>query len=376
MAARGDRVDVICLSNPNDGLHGGVNVIGLPLKQYRGSKSLAYMRAYCCFFLRAMLTASRLSVKNHYDVVIVCSMPDAAVLCALPARILGAKVILDIHDTMPELYEDKFPGRRGRIGSRLLRFEERSSTWLAHRVLAVHEPHRQRLEFARVNPRKLRVLVNVPDPKLFSHISESTREDQAFTIVCHGTIAPRLGLGTAIEAMSLLRTTIPVARLHVIGRGDGLEAAKQQVVRRNLQDRVSFMPPVPLEQLSTALANATIGLIPNEPSKATHLMLPVKLLEYAALGIPTVAARLRTIEHYFGDGAVHFFNPGDAGDLARAIHELYLEPDRRNRLAARAHIALDEIGWEQQKLNLYAAVDSLLAPGPARNHSTQTAAGK
>ena len=60
-------------------------------------------------------------------------------------------------------------------------------------------------------------------------------------------------------------------------------------------------------------------------------MLPVKLLEYATLGIPVICARLRTIEHYFSEKSVRFFSPNNAGQLARAIQDLYLDPALRDR---------------------------------------------
>src|SRR5262249_20648724 len=154
-----------------------------------------------------------------------CTMPDAAVVCALPARLFGSRVVLDVHDTMPELYRDKFPGRRGRIGERLLKFEERASTWFAHRVLAVHDLHRVRLENAGVTPGKIHVVVNTPDARIFVADRTGHQPKPEFTIVCHGTVARRLGLDVAIYAMIALRERVPEARLLLIGAGDYLEEA-------------------------------------------------------------------------------------------------------------------------------------------------------
>jgi glycosyltransferase involved in cell wall biosynthesis len=89
-------------------------------------------------------------------------------------------------------------------------------------------------------------------------------------------------------------------------------------------------------------------------------MLPVKLLDYATLGVPVIAARLRTVEHYFGDGAVELFEPGDVADLVRAIRLLYHDPDLRERLAEGARNALDALNWQNQRSEYYRAIDSLL----------------
>lgn len=120
------------------------------------------------------------------------------------------------------------------------------------------------------------------------------------------------------------------------------------------------MDLVPVEKLPALLVKADVGLVPYRPSSATHLMLPVKLLDYATLGIPVIAARLRTVEHYFGDGAVELFEPGNVADLARAIRLLYNNPDLRTRLVARARQALDALNWQNQRTEYYRAIDSLL----------------
>jgi glycosyltransferase involved in cell wall biosynthesis len=86
----------------------------------------------------------------------------------------------------------------------------------------------------------------------------------------------------------------------------------------------------------------------------------VKLLDYATLGIPVIAARLRTVEYYFGDGAVELFEPGSVSDLARAIKLLYNDPDLREQLVERAGRALDALNWKNQRNEYYRAIDSLL----------------
>jgi glycosyltransferase involved in cell wall biosynthesis len=361
LAERGDHVDLLCLANPQQGEHNGVNVIGLKIRRYRGAKPTSYLRSYLRFFTAASATAARLAFHKPYDVVIVCTMPDAAVLCALPLKFLGSKVVLDMHDTMPELYREKFRGWRAAWGARLLQFEELASTWLANRVLAVSEPHRQRLEEAGVKSDKIEVILNVPDHRIFGLSLNGRTSPREFIVVCHGTIAERLGLDVAIRAMAILRERRPEVKLMVVGGGDYLSACKNLAAGLDLKDSVRFFDPVPLEQLPELLRTASLGLIPNRASSATHLMLPVKLLEYAAIAIPVVAARLRTIEHYFSSSAVRYFQPGDPADLAATIEDLYLHPAEREALAKNARQTLNSINWPSQQARYYAAIDSLLA---------------
>ena len=130
LAARGDDVDVITLSSGHEGFQHGVNVMGIPIQRYRGASRTGYLGSYLRFFTRAARLGYRRGRANPYDVVITCTLPDAAVLSALPARRFGSRVVLDVHDTMPELYQDKFGGRRGALGARLLMSMERLSARL------------------------------------------------------------------------------------------------------------------------------------------------------------------------------------------------------------------------------------------------------
>lgn len=367
LAARGDHVDVICLASTELRSGNGVNLIGVEMPRYRGSSRAAYVHSYLRFFTRAASLAWRLSRPDRYDGAIVCSMPDAMVVCAAPLKLLGTRLILDVHDTMPELYLDKFSGTKGALGARMLKLEERASASMADRVLAVHELHRQRLQAAGIPGKKIRVVLNSPDPRIFSGARPNHHANGSFTLVCHGTITRRLGLDVALKALNLLRRKVPPLKLIVLGHGDYLAEAQGLASAMNLNDRVRFHAPVPIEELPALLERADVGLVPNRPSAATHLMLPVKMMEYAALGIPVIAAHLRTIEHYFGDQGALLFEAGNPEALAAAIESLYTNRERAKKFAHRAGEIADALNWQHQRESFFGAIDEVITPrrGPA-----------
>jgi glycosyltransferase involved in cell wall biosynthesis len=88
-------------------------------------------------------------------------------------------------------------------------------------------------------------------------------------------------------------------------------------------------------------------------------MLPVKLLEYVALGIPVVAPRLKCIRHYFTESMVSFFEPEDVDSMAASILALYRDPDRRQAQARQAKTFLDRFGWDRHKHDLIRMYDNL-----------------
>ena len=368
LAERGDEVDVICLAGPAIATPKGINLIRLPFSHYRGSRRGSYLRSYLRFFMVATFVALRRSISRRYDIAIVATIPDALVLCALPTRLFGTRIVLDIRDTMPELYREKFGTAWRDIGARLLLMQERISARLADHVLAVHEPHRRRLERAGIPARKITVVMNSPDPRVFtSRRNGCPAPAEPFTLVYHGTLSRRLGLDIAVRAVALVRDRCPRIRMLILGAGDdGCLAGLRSLVRTlNLNGQVIFADRVPVADLPDALSHATAGLVPNRATSATELMLPVKLLEYAMLDIPVIAPQLATIQHYFDASAVRFFRPDDPQDLGMAIEELYRCPLRRAEMSRRASEIVNRMSWLQQRNEYYRAIDSSIAPGTA-----------
>lgn len=358
LAARGDSVDVITLGSGHKGQQNGVNLIEVPIERYRGDSRTRYIASYVRFFASAARLAYKLGRANPYDVVVACTMPDAAVLSALPARLCGSRVILDVHDTMPELYQDKFGGRRGAAGAKLLMWLERIFAGFADRVFAVHQPHRLRLRESGIPDGKITVVMNSPQPGIFDNGERKTYAQRCL-LVYHGTITRRLGIDCAIKAVSLLVNRIPGVRLRIIGGGDYVQEARMLAARLNVSDQVRFEGARLIEEVPGLLEDATIGLVPNPASSANHLMLPVKLLEYAVLGIPVVASRLRTVEHYFPENAVRMVTPGDAHAVADAVEELWRDPQLRAELVRNARQIASDLSWAHQERHFFAAIDEL-----------------
>src|SRR5438270_6365514 len=101
----GMSVDLVCLGDgvsPRREKLDNVSVVRIPIKNRRGGK-LAYAWQYFAFILTSGTIFALRSLARRYDLVYVHNMPDILVLSSLVPKALGAKVILDLHDPMPEL---------------------------------------------------------------------------------------------------------------------------------------------------------------------------------------------------------------------------------------------------------------------------------
>jgi glycosyltransferase involved in cell wall biosynthesis len=204
--------------------------------------------------------------------------------------------------------------------------------------------------------------MNVPDPKIFRlpDASEPERESGTMRLVYHGTMAHRLGVDLLIQAVARVKASVPGVQLHLWGHGDDLPAFRLLATDLGVQDVVHFNAGHPLHELPERLRVMDLGVVGNRRSAACDLMLPVKLLEYVSLGIPTVVPRLRTIEHYFTNDMVTYYEPEDVDSLADAIRRLNECAEIRRRQAVQAQDFLARYGWERQGQELVAMYRTLV----------------
>ena len=366
-ASRGDTVDLISLSEGSTSQEETINRVRLsPLRlvKYQGSNVLKYIFGYIRFLAAASWTLTRRHLQNRYDVIYIHSMPDFMVFASLPAKLLGAKVVLDVHDTMPELWQSKFGVSEHNILVRLAKLQEWVSCWFADRVVAVHEPHRRLLHGRGVAPWKTAVVMNVPDPTVFgsvlSHSDNHTEGSERPRLVYHGTITERLGLDIAIRAFKEVLDVVPGARFELYGTGEFASKVLCLIESLGVEKSVYFPNRYfPATDMPMLLRGATLGVIPNRSDAATRYMLPVKLLEYAYLGIPAIVPKLKVIRHYFKDESVGYFTAGDVSSLRSVICALLADPHRRMTMGLNAQVFCQEYSWENMKASLFEVVDCL-----------------
>ena len=94
-----------------------------------------------------------------------------------------------------------------------------------------------------------------------------------------------------------------------------------------------------------AVQPASVGVIPNLPTKLNRFALSTKLLEYVALGVPVVCSDLPTLREHFTDQEVLFFEPGNAHALADALVRTAADPEAARQRAAAALSRYEEYRW-------------------------------
>lgn len=369
LVRRGDQVNFIALAEagqPAVETIQGIRLFRLNQFRYRGSSGLSYALSYLRFLCSATFKLVRLFLKERYDIVYVHTMPDLMVLVGLIPKLFGAKIILNIHDMMPELYMSKFGIPKEHLLIRFLAFQEQLSIRFADQVICVHDPHRDVLCNRGASKQKITVLPNVPDPMAFNRDQSVARRDGTFRIVYHGTIARRLGLDLAVRAFAKAADRCPGMRFDIYGDGDAGGEVEEEIKASGVEDRVCFSRKLfSVDNIAAMIGGASVGIVPNRRDAATDYMLPVKMLEYMYFGIPVIAPRLKAIQYYFGEDDLAYYEPGDVHELANAMCRLYADAGKREELARKGADFSKSFCWETFREELFRVVDGVTVSAPA-----------
>lgn len=355
----GMQVDLFCLS---EGPHEpavenvrGVQVFRSQLKRRRDSK-LTYLVQYTLFLLASALFLARRSLAARYHLVHVHNMPDVLVFSALVPKLLGAKVVLDFHDPMPELMSSIYNLPHGHPMVRLLRRLERWSIAFSDFSVTPNITFRDLFLSRGCPPDKMRIVMNSPEESIFDPARAATRpappsgSPPAFRLMHHGSIVHRHGIDILIRAVGIAREHIPGLRLDIFGAPTPFLDTVLTLARDlNLESCVAYHGPKPQPDIALAILEADLGIVPNRRSPFTELNFPTRLFEYLSLGRPVLAPNTRGIRDYFPADAMCYFEPDSPEDLARQILWIHAHPDevqarvQRGRTIYRTHL------WSQER---------------------------
>lgn len=373
LAAEGVDVELFCLretaTEPACETINGVRVRRLPLRRRREGK-LTYLFQYSAFILLCALVLLWRTLRGRYHLVHVHNMPDVLVLAALVPKLLGARVILDLHDPMPELMMTIYDLHRESRAVQLLRLLEKWSIALADQVVTVNLACKKIFGARSCPPEKIEVIMNSPDESIFKFqpcppAAECPPRDAArpFILMCHGSIVERHGHDLAVAAVEQVRRDIPSIQLRIYGRRTAfLDAVMTSVRERKLDDAVQYLGACSQEAIVTAIGECDLGIIPNRRAIFTELNTPTRIFEYLACGTPVLSPRAPGILDYFSESEMLYFELGDAADLARQIRYAYAHPREVREFVRRGQAVYRHYQWREERARLVRMTGRLLAP--------------
>ena len=221
LTRRGDSVDVIALAHGNSPqveVIDGVTVYRVQRRDINEKSALSYLFRIVRFLLMSMALLTWKHLQNPYQLVHVHSVPDFLVLAALPLRLMGVPVILDIHDILPEFYASKFNAGQDSVVYRVLLIIEQWSARLASHLIIANHLWYDRLVKRSMTKEKCSVMCNYPDPEVFYPRPKCERNGR-FLLMYPGSLNWHQGLDIAIRAFAQVSSRIEMAEFHIYGEG-------------------------------------------------------------------------------------------------------------------------------------------------------------
>jgi glycosyltransferase involved in cell wall biosynthesis len=372
MRRAGFEVDLLCLqktaSEPRREQVDGVEVFRIGLNKRRAGK-LTYAIQYIVFVFISFLWLSCRRLTRRYDVVHVHNMPDFLVFCAAFAKLLGSRVVLDLHDPTPEVFITVYELAPDHWLVKLLRCTEKFSIWFADLVLTPNIAFRDLFVARSCSSEKIEIVMNSPLEEVFPltepqvEFESGAKEDPEFVVMYHGTPVERHGLHVAVDAISQLAIQIPEIRFHIYGEETDYMREKviPLIARLGLNDKVQQFGHQPQQVIARAVSECSVGVIPNLRSVFTEINLPTRIFEYLAFGKPVIVPETRGIRDYFGVQNMLFFSAGEAKSLASQIRWIFEHPDQARTIVQKGQEIYRSHLWKFEERRFISRI-SALAP--------------
>lgn len=366
----GATVEVICLrkaaGEPVRERFKGVEVTRVPLKRRRGGK-FSYVLQYAWFIFVAGAIIAFRSCRRRYHVVHIHNMPDVLVFSALIPKLMGARVVLDLHDPMPELMMGIFGMKRQQLGIRMLEWLEKYSIRFADLALTPNIAFKQLFTARSCPGEKIEVIMNSPDENIFRFRERATGAAEGpvtqAVIMYHGALVERHGLDVAVQALRRVRAVVATAELRVCGAPTPfLDAVMCSLKELGLEKAVKYMGPKTLDEIVEEIDRCDVGVIPNRRSAFTEINMPTRIFEYLARGKPVIAPRTAGIRDYFKEDQIVFFEPDDPEDLASKLRWVLTEKHAADEVVRRGQRVYQNHQWCEQRARFVGLIAALVKP--------------
>lgn len=366
LVQRGDAVDVIALrrdeSHPVFQVMNGVNVYRIQSRLVNEKGLLSYSARIARFLFRSLLFLRRKHGQDPYDLVHVHNVPDFLVFSALFPKLKKVRVILDIHDLLPEFYASKFKVSHTSLVFKAMTLVEKWSAAFADHVIVANHIWRDRFVARSSRADKCSVVRNRPDLDIFtSRSNRNNTSDGRFLLIYPGSLNWHQGLDIAIRAFARIEKQMPDAEFHIYGEGPA-KPDLMALAEELHQQRIFFHDFLPSAEIAQVMARGDLAIEPKRTNSAfSNEALSTKILEFMSLGVPVIACRTRIHAYYYDDSIIQYYENDDEVQLAEQIIRLRQDSQRRASLIENAKNYVRENTWNARKHEYLELVDACVS---------------
>jgi glycosyltransferase involved in cell wall biosynthesis len=315
-----------------------------------GSGLASYALEFGYATLAILVLTAWVSLRRGVDVIHAANPPDTLFVVGAFFKVFGKRFVFDQHDLAPETYLSRFKQPRENVVYRTLRLLERCSYAVADVVIVTNRSYQQlAVTRGRKSLDKVFVVRNGP-PFSFQPIDPepSMAERAKYLIGYVGTIGPQDGVDYWIRAIHELVFTFGRRDFLaiIIGNGDALATVQALAKELSVDNYVWFTGRLAEIEVRKCLSAVHVCVQPDPLSPLNDKSTMNKLMEYMALGKPTVAFDL-TETRYSAQEAALYVRPNDEVEFARQVNWLLDNPAERARMGEVGRRRVREgLAWE------------------------------
>ena len=324
----------------------------------RQSKSADFLWPLLRFLVVSSWWITHRHLRRRYHLVHVHNIPDFLVFAAWYPRLTGTKVILDIHDIVPEFFGSKFKTSDRSVLVRALKVVEKLSAVFASRVILANHLWLEKYTARSARKEKCSVFINHVDGRIFRP-RQRARSDSKPVVMFPGGLQWHQGVDIAVHAFAKLRHRLPDAEFHIYGDGNMKSELIALAQKLGLNGSVRFFSPLHIGQIAEVMAGADLGVVPKRADSFGNEAYSTKIMEFMSLGVPTVVSSTKIDRYYFDDSVVRFFESGNPDALAGAMFDVLNNDELRRDMIARASEYVSRNSWDSRKADYLGLVDSL-----------------
>jgi glycosyltransferase involved in cell wall biosynthesis len=294
---------------------------------------------YAVAFVILSLAIIRERARGPIDVVQVVSPPDWLAIPASMLRPLGARLVFDLADLSPALYEAKF-GKRGPIYA-LVTLLNRLVLQRADLVVTANESYR-RVAVALGRRASGTTIAIHSYPEALADRRES-RPPGRLRIGYFGVLGAQDGVELLLLAAARLKMCPEVPDFEVLIVGDGPNAKRLHSLSHELGlgGAAQFLGFLEGAARDEAVSSFDVAVAADPLNRYTRMISMNKIFVYAANGLPIVSTPLPGTRRLLADAAMYTADCSPPA-MATALHSVLRDPSLRHGLALRARRRAEE----------------------------------
>jgi len=279
---------------------------------------------------------------------------------ALILKLVGKKVIYDIHELFFSIVEDK-----AWLGYKFLRKAAQLAYLLMEKIavrtfdqlILVVDIQEDYYKQTYKNSCKYTVVKNYPFLSLINNTPAIAHINKRKPIIIYaGGLSESRGTKEIIQAMKFLGDK---AELWLVGKWE-VKKYKKECEDLEGWKYTEYLGLVPLGEVHKYMKAADMGICILRPTKNFIASLPSKAFEYMACSLPLVMSNFPYWQEIFGECAL-FANPYDAEDITEKVSYILAHPDKADEMGKRGRRLVEEkYNWEKESNKLIRIYQDLL----------------